>query len=533
MSDQLAAQLGQFYRDFNSGRIDFAAYRYRRGLLLDSLVDSMLESDENLETLPRGVDAPTPAPAPAPSVAEKKPASRKSASAWRLPAVIALAAIVVVAVVLLVLRQISRVEPDFSPAVAEQGPAVPLGDEEIVSPSNDVREETQTPDVGQLLVEDFIRRQDWRRMSVEDFQDSWGRLSAADRIVAKGAVWFEPLIDELQVQLDGARAVAVDPDNDPELDMLYGLSLRLGLVEHVPPGWTPPVTEPPRSAAALDRIDPLLSSADSTFPGGIDADAPQDAPADSGATDRKPETDETPAVRQANKNACSASQLNTRRRNCFDLTLSGESGPLMKVLPAGEFTMGSDESSGASGRQVAIDRPFAISVYEVTQSDYALYCEQSGSACAPPAWDGGQMPVVNVSWQDAVGYCSWLSTTTGQSYRLPTNEEWEYAARAGTDTAFPYGDKLGPAQARYKSVIEYFDPLPTSDDTTQKNRFGLWHMVGNVAEWVDGEADSPTLRLVRGGSYASDDDELRSAAYKSMNMNDKNKRTGFRVVREL
>ena len=222
----------------------------------------------------------------------------------------------------------------------------------------------------------------------------------------------------------------------------------------------------------------------------------------------------------------------------------------MRVLPGGAFMMGSDEKDDSNPRHEAeIPTALAVSVFEITRSEYELFCENTGHNCSEDPWSNGDMPVVNVSWNDAAAYAGWLSDTTGQSYRLPNEEEWEYAARAGTETNYPFGDKLLPAQARHSAIRALDRPLPKTDQTTQRNSFGLWHVVGNVQEWVanrwksdysGGNGDNNTvgpgggeLRVVRGGSYADKAGALRSSARVPMQAQDKNTRTGFRVVRDF
>jgi formylglycine-generating enzyme required for sulfatase activity len=205
----------------------------------------------------------------------------------------------------------------------------------------------------------------------------------------------------------------------------------------------------------------------------------------------------------------------------------------MRILPAGDFVMGSQENPEKEPiRSVSIATPFAMSVFEITGSDYKLYCEDRGLQCPAQPWSDDGMPVVNVSWHDAVGYADWLSGQTGQTYRLPSEEEWEYATRAGATTEYPFGEKLLPAQARYSSITTYDAPLPVSDRTTQRNDFGLWHVIGNVREWVAADW-SPGSKVVRGGSYASGADALRCSAREGLSATDADDRTGFRLLREL
>jgi formylglycine-generating enzyme required for sulfatase activity len=127
--------------------------------------------------------------------------------------------------------------------------------------------------------------------------------------------------------------------------------------------------------------------------------------------------------------------------------------PVMVVVPAGEFTMGSSEAElGRTAREgpqheVTIAEPFAVSKYEVT-FDQRNACVMAG-ACprAQDAWGRGTMPVINVSWDDAKLYVAWLSRLTSKAYWLLTEAEWEYAARAGSNTRYAWGDEPGIGNA--------------------------------------------------------------------------------------
>ena len=518
MSEELAIQLHRLYRDYYARRLEFDDYRNRRALLLDSLreISDAFSSDDI--TNPRQVKEAVAKPVVTKPVVIKKP------RVFRWYYVLGACAVVIVAVVFTVTRQLD--EPEIIPLTKEEPET-----EVEVPPLRAIEAEPEevvvvhAPDVGQELIEEFVARQDWRPMSLLEFQDSWTRLPQADRIVAKGAIWFEPMSDSLAYQIDEAREFAADPENDEQLDRLYGFSLHLGLVELVPSGWTPDAEDINRSAESFAAAETR--------------DEPIDDTALAASNDPGKQTAGQPTA--ANKNACNAAQLETRRRNCFDVLSNGENGPVMRVLPAGEFVMGSDKNAEEQPvRSVVVAKPFAISVFEVKAAEFRLYCKATGSGCPAEPWPDDEMPVVDVSWHEAVAYSEWLTAQTGQSYRLPTEEEWEYAVRAGTTTAYPFGDKLLPAQARFSSITNYESPLPASDRTTQKNEFGLWHVIGNVREWVGTDwsslanaAGGASLKVVRGGSYASNDDELRSAARQGMAASDKDNRTGFRLLREL
>jgi len=257
---------------------------------------------------------------------------------------------------------------------------------------------------------------------------------------------------------------------------------------------------------------------------------------------------ETPAVaRPAAADACPASLAQTRKPVCSDTLADGSRGPLMVVLPAGSFRMGSErEASEQPVHEVTIPRPFAVSAYEVSVAEYRRFCKASGRHCVF-AWQGEKDPAVNVSWKDAQSYTNWLSSVTGMTYRLPTEAEWEYAARGRTTGDYPFGDgtKVLPSDARFNATT----PLPVDDRSVNSNGFRLRHVVGNVREWVadawfenylsvpnDGRARNSSatlLRAVRGGSFADGAYQLRSSAREGLTADTRDDRTGFRLVREI
>lgn len=235
---------------------------------------------------------------------------------------------------------------------------------------------------------------------------------------------------------------------------------------------------------------------------------------------------------------------------------SGLKGPSMAVIPAGHFLMGSSESelnrSDDEGPQheVHIARPFALGVYAVTFDEYDLFCQEIGrdKPREKRSWGRENRPVINVSWHDAQAYCDWLSEQTEKSYRLPSEAEWEYACRAGTQTLFYTGETISFDQANFNP--NYGKTLPVG--SFSPNAFGLYDMHGNVFEWIEdcwhgsyhnapnvgcawlrtngGECDR---RVVRGGSWESNPLFLRSADRGSYETNYAFDDLGFRIARDL
>jgi formylglycine-generating enzyme required for sulfatase activity len=240
--------------------------------------------------------------------------------------------------------------------------------------------------------------------------------------------------------------------------------------------------------------------------------------------------------------------------------------PAMVVMPPGEFTMGSPLSGRLSEQpqhKVTIAMPFAVSKFEVTFDEWDACFELGGClvnaadqpshAALPGPWGRGKRPVINVSWGDAQEFVAWLSKETGKSYRLLTEAEWEYAARAGSTTNYSWGDdirKEGKVMANCYGCGSEWDNQKTAPvGSFAANAFGLYDMHGNVWElvedcWsenydgapVDGSA-RPTCnngwRVARGGSFAFPPRGLRSATRIRLLASSRSNTTGLRVGRTI
>ncbi len=204
---------------------------------------------------------------------------------------------------------------------------------------------------------------------------------------------------------------------------------------------------------------------------------------------------------------------------------------------------------------MTIARPFAVAKFALTFDEWDA-CAAHGDCAqhvSDSGWGRGRRPVINVSWDDAQTYVKWLSRITGKTYRLLSEAEYEYAARAGTETAYPWGDEIklnGKAMANCNGCGSQWDGKQAAPvGSFAANRFGLYDMVGNVWEWTEdcwnpnyqgAPADgSPWTsgdcnpRVVRGGSWVDFPDGLRSAYrywYASAN---RSYGLGFRVARTL
>ncbi|MCF6197931.1 MAG: SUMF1/EgtB/PvdO family nonheme iron enzyme [Hyphomicrobiaceae bacterium] len=235
--------------------------------------------------------------------------------------------------------------------------------------------------------------------------------------------------------------------------------------------------------------------------------------------------------------------------------------PSMVVVSKGSFLMGS--SSGDNDekpvRWVTIGKPFAVGRFEVTFKEWGACVSGGGCKGYQPkdqGWGKGKRPVINVSRNDARTYLKWLKKKTGKSYRLLSEAEWEYVARAGTTGAFSWPDKISTAKANYDGTHTYdgsfkgnYRKETVPVDSFEANAFGLYNVHGNVWEWVedcykgsyegapvDGSAittEKCLIGVLRGGSWANYPAYLRSANrywYKSVDRYDF---VGFRVARSL
>ena len=256
--------------------------------------------------------------------------------------------------------------------------------------------------------------------------------------------------------------------------------------------------------------------------------------------------------------------------------------PEMVVVPARQFLMGSsndDENAWDDERpqhQVTISKPFAVGKYEVTVRQFREFINAAKykvrGMCQKYDFDSGDWdlkadinwenpgfkqdnnhPVVCVAWDDAKAYVNWLSEETGKKYRLLSEAEWEYVARAGTTVAYHFGATISQKQANYDSV---------NDGTVERRQYGsnefqLYDIHGNVQEWVEncwyddyrgspsdggawsdgcdstGHLAGVNTRILRGGTWTDDEVDLRSAFRFSDAAWWRDSETGFRVARDL
>ena len=227
----------------------------------------------------------------------------------------------------------------------------------------------------------------------------------------------------------------------------------------------------------------------------------------------------------------------------------------MVLIKGGCFLMGSPQGEGYSDEhpqhQVCVN-DFALARYEVTFAQWDRCVADGGCTHKPDdrGWGRRNRPVINVSWQDIQQYTAWLSRRTGKRYRLPSEAEWEYAARAGTTTKYSWGDDIGINRANCNGCGSQWDNKRTAPvGSFASNPLGLYDMHGNVWEWVqdcwnDGYKEAPTdgsawtqgdcsRRILRGGSWNGQPGNLR-AAFRNRNLGEnRNDGSGFRTARTV
>ncbi len=226
-----------------------------------------------------------------------------------------------------------------------------------------------------------------------------------------------------------------------------------------------------------------------------------------------------------------------------DRLRDGGLGPKMVRIPAGSFRMGDIQGGGSSDEKpvhrVSVGK-FAMGMYEVTFAEYDKFADATGKSKPDDrGWGRGNRPVINVSSNEAAAYAKWLSNQTGKNYRLPTEAEWEYAARAGTETKYWWGNNFDKSKENLRSIFDKTSPV----GNYAANKFNLYDILGNVLEWTCSEYDKKyngkekqcvinASRLsIRGGSWDRDAWVVRSANRFRGTPTGRDFGVGFRVSR--
>jgi formylglycine-generating enzyme required for sulfatase activity len=257
---------------------------------------------------------------------------------------------------------------------------------------------------------------------------------------------------------------------------------------------------------------------------------------------------------------------------------TGTKGPEMVVIPEGSFIMGDQQGNGKSNElahEVRISQAYAIGKFEITLGEFKEFVENTGYVTSAEKGQGcytfskartwnwiqradwrqpnfkqaDSHPVVCVSWHDAVTYTQWLSKQTGQLYRLPTEAEWEYVARAGTNTNFWWGNENDMCNSANCCLGQnWVEKQTRAVGSYQANTFGVHDTAGNVWEWtasnyveqfsgdenrVAGLTENDTMKTMRGGSWYSFPSDTRSSTRAKNWPQERHSTIGFRVVRAV
>lgn len=236
----------------------------------------------------------------------------------------------------------------------------------------------------------------------------------------------------------------------------------------------------------------------------------------------------------------------------------GKNTPALIRIPAGSFTMGDDGNMHtAPAHKVTLNKAFSISKYEITFAEYDAYAQATSKPLpGDNGWGREDRPVVHVSWEDANAYAQWLSKTTGKKFRLPTEAEWEYVARAGSANRFWWGDDekdaKGKANCRRGCLSNFsglFGSKTAPVGSFAPNAFGVYDTAGNVSEWVqdcytenyaganaNGSARDDKQcqgRVVRGGSTKDNVQRITTTARDNIPAGYVTETLGFRLVMEI
>ncbi|HEY0686687.1 MAG TPA: formylglycine-generating enzyme family protein [Steroidobacter sp.] len=537
MSADLASRLRALAQDHHSGRLDLATYRKLRAPLLDSLQLHGRGIDEMAVTQPRSLGrAAGTLPPRTRTPAAAAPAASAATRTTRRPRIIvaSLSLVLITAAAAAAWWAFQRPTPEEQVAADSVAPASPVRD--IVVP--------------------FVQRADWSDARIAELNVALLELGEQQIGAVAGEPWFQRFVDDLRKRFKEQQALVQTPLT-AHSSPLAALAVTVGLDLNSPDSAiritsteSPASSESAPSMPTAPAPEEIPSEPPTPRAAQVDVDTSAPKPNTASAAVTKVASTSSPATASTtHPDTCRPELIRSRRPFCQDTLPSGGSGPQLALIPAGEFDMGSTaDPTEQPIHRVTIREPFAISVHEVSQAEFRAFCDDTDRSCATQPWSGDDFPVVNVSWQDARAYVEWLSSATGYRYRLPTEAQWEYAARAGQSRLVPGGDALSPTDAHYSMLTTLTAPAPRSQKFND-NAFRLLHTLGNLREWVeDGWIDNFTgapsdgaavnssadgMRVARGGSYADSSTKLRLSLREGLPPDTRDALTGFRVLREV
>jgi formylglycine-generating enzyme required for sulfatase activity len=495
---------------------------------------------------------PKPVPAAAPKLETTEPTSSRSVSALAIGGIVALVLGIAVSWLWFsgaYLKLLGR-EPVQSAATAESSPA-------------------------RLLIDEFLLANDWSDATVAQFNFRWKTLEIEDRRAAFDSLWLPEFIEAVRSHVKEQRALSAGEAEHriagplAELAATFGIDVsapdRVVLPAALRESQAPaiPASQPP--PAAIADVKPAVTQTEARAP--ATQPPPKTTTASAPTTTPRRETPaKTPAPAQAapapaaaaapagvtgekqTQKECSVVPVRSRKPLCQDPLTIGGFGPAISLISVAPFPMGSTAAAEERPvRTVTLAKPFGLSMYEISQREFRTYCMATGRTCPPQPAEGDELPVVNVTWNEARGYAEWLSSVTGQRYRLPSEAEWEFAARAGETAIYPQNIQLAPSDAWFSGAQRRTGVGPRT--AGKLNAFNVAHMLGNAREWVldgwtpnhegaplDGTARSPDAagnRVVRGGSYVDTAPRLRLSLRDKQSADTRDPTTGFRVAREI
>lgn len=597
-TNQPKLTLRELAREYAGGRIDRSTFLRRRAKLLEELANS-----KAAKVKARPIQTPPPPPEPVTTTpVPGKLLNKALISAVTLVVILGLVGLAIF---------LQKDKTAVSTAPRQQMPAPHSGADidsgSTEAPADLISKEPLTP-VLEDAIRHFVETDDWSPESLAGLLESWNRHSPAEHREVQSSSWFLSLSSELQAIIKEEQGLSSSEHSDT-VDSLIQFGIQLGL-DYTPPPTpikpTPSLNKPDKApipertdktGSTLDppskhespkipdsraesglQLDPKLE-ATSEIPKTVDEPplkkAIPDIEANEGQVENiksveqeveavmeQPLLEETESeaasvtavVKQTSTESieenCQPRVASRRIIRCRDMLSDGTPGPSLRLLPGGLYRMGNNTISTESpAHHVQIPYPLAISTQEVSYGEYVVFCKATGSRCPPQPWEGNHYPVVNVNREDAARYAQWLNQQTRRAYRLPTEAEWEYAARADSTGPYPIPEPDLGTYARYSRRTQETSPLPRQPQRTNPNSFGLFHMAGNVREWVmdswyDGYAGAPNdgsprkisgdpLGVVRGGSFADKAASVRSSAREKLPADTRDRFTGFRLARDI
>lgn len=229
--------------------------------------------------------------------------------------------------------------------------------------------------------------------------------------------------------------------------------------------------------------------------------------------------------------------------------------PELVLVPAGQFSMGDLNGRGRANEQpvhnVKIITDFAVGKFEVTYENWRACIRDDGCEFLPSdyGWGRGRVSIVGISWNDTRSYLDWITRKTGKKYRLLSESEWEYVARAGSNSEFHWGDEIGYDNANCENCGKRWWDRVAPVGSFSPNHWGLFDVHGNAAEWVedcwndsydgaplDGSAwlsGNCNMRVLRGGAWRTSVKSVRLSSRNPAKSEERSSTYGFRVARDL